>query len=905
MNYIDTLMQVARGEQDASAPGVQLAAQAERARRMTQRVVLPYIPNCPPKIAFIGECVGPDELRDGKPFAGRVEQELRRWCVAAGVNLDDCYLDNVYPFERADDLSAAEKEDAREACVERVVMACLQSSALLVPLGEEALTAFESRYAGILKYRGSILTLRGMRAMPMLNPASVLRKTQWRRRCLLDMQEVARIAREGWHVQQFDHTLVWVDQEEEQTNKKLQKHIEILANLSARPEEAEVLMAIDIETAALDGRITCIGFSSCEFISKTYQWPHNSDTSLRAQLIRELVKALCESPCRKVLHNGLYDAWWLKRYAGINVVNWQVDTMGMAQVVCPTDNISLEYLTSLLPERPIPYYKDEGKDHFGHAPKDETGWRQLMTYCGRDAIATLRVYSMLNDRFDAAQMWDVYYDNYPSKFAPMLDLMLEGVDVDAEAQAQAREFFLRESRTARDALTPYNGGEPLFTLTTQRDKRVWSALQAQGRFYVVNNIGIPKTTHTYYSEAEINKALAAIDAKIVSHAKLKTLLYDKLNLPLQTKKRVNKEETPTSDNLTLRKLMLEHPDNLQAQEVLRLAIQAGKQHKLAEFCYENKLDVDGRFRFSLKFTPETGRFASSKAPNGRGGNSQNQPHIKEIRSLFLPDPGHVILKIDMSQIESRICFLYTRDPELVRLAQLRSTEWDGHSENAVTLGLVDSPIGVPYAQRQLAKKVVHGAQRNMQAETLQDNLLKDSDVEKEVVLPSLEECAELLESYHRRYPAIRESFFEETRRKMQTGRWLTNSWGRRWGLPYEDLDEEAMRRAFSFLLQSEAADLINRQGFVPMWHWLRYVKTDSRILLHIHDELVFSCPADQVWSIAEQVRWYIEEPHRICDVDFSAPIEYGVGSSWAVSKEWKELPSRDEMVAYAQDCVRR
>jgi len=893
VSYVDELMRVARGEQDVSAEAVQAAAKEEREQRMVTRRVSPQVPKGPIKFAFIGERPGKWALTAGTPFVGHEGDELRHWCAAAGINLRECYLDYVYPFEG--DVDEEGKATAQCLFLDRITNVLLKQTTpcVVLTLGDEALKTNKA-LSDALKRRGSVYPTVSDYLMPLLDPTKVAKKTQWRRRCILDLQEAVRIAEEGWHAPQFMHRLVLLDDRENPADR-LAYDLECFRELGNLPG---LRLAIDIETAALDDRITCVSFCWGDDASLVYQWPQDdNDNRVKSQLIRETIKMFCESPCQKVLHNGLYDAWWLKRYAGIDLVNWKLDTMGMAQVVCPTDNISLEYMTSLLPGRPIPYYKDEGKDHFQRAPKDEAGWRQLMTYCGQDAIATLRVYEMLSEQTEAMDLWDFYNENYPPKFAPMLDLMLQGVWIDQVKQAQARDQFLLESRTARDALTSYNDGEPLFTLMTKRDQLVYEAFQRDACI-----APIAKTAKTIYTLDEIQKSLDVIHSKTVSQAKLKTLLYEKLGLPQQLKRRAGGEETPTSDNLTLRKLKLEHPENQKAQEVIDLAIKSSKAHKLAEFCYESKNDHDGRFRYSLKFTTETGRFASSKAPNGRGGNSQNVPHIQELRSQFLPDPGHVILAVDMSAIEARICFLYTRDPELVRLAQARPSEYDQHSENAVLLGLATDVKNVPYQARQLAKKIVHGAQRNMQAQTLQDNLLKDADLEKEVILPTLEQCEGYLETYHQRVPAIRGVFFEETRRRMQTKRWLVNSWGRRWGLPHEDLNEEAMRRAFSFYLQSEGADLINRQGFVPMWEWLRAEQRRARILLHIHDELVFSCPPTDVWQVAGAIQRLIEAPHRICGVDFVAPIEYGVGATWAVTKEWKELPSRDEMTEYAISC---
>jgi uracil-DNA glycosylase family 4 len=901
---LEHLFQLATGE--LSRADAEAAIEAERQVELRQPVP-PYIPE-QIQVAFIGEAPGEEEVRAGRPFVGRAGDELRHWCELAGVDFSKAYLDNVYPYFNAESFVSLHIDvQPYVQAVQRRLIEVQQriegQHLVVVLLGNLAMRAFLG-YEGVLSRRGSVYTMgtSAVRYISMLNPAAVLRNQSWRRRCIFDMQKVRRLIEEpSYTPPQLTHHLIWCEGDTEPKAWKA-----VLGLFWSTQNTPPPVVAVDIETAALDDRITCVGFSWDTAESVTLQWPLDDDVGAKANWIREKVKQLCESPAVKVLHNGLYDAWWLKRYAGIEVTNWQYDTLGMAHALYSGDGLSLEYLTSIYTD--IPYYKNEGKDHFGHAPTTSGDWEQLMTYCGRDAVATRQVWWKLHGELLQAGLLDFYLENYPEKFGPMLDLMLRGVRMDNLKRRELRIDSLSEAVRARDALMPYNDGEPMFRFDTKRDEKVWHIAQAvkdKGSFE--GELFIRKTANTYYKQEEILKSLQTLRDKTVSNHKLQTLLYDKMGLPIQYERRSSGTETPTTNDLTLRKLRIEYGEaRPEVAEVIKLVSSHRKAHKIAEFCSDSAVDDDGRFRFSLGLNPYTGRFSSSRSPKGIGKNAQNQPRDKRVRRLFLPEEGHILLKVDMSQVEARICFVYTGDPELIRLAQLRPGEYDQHSENAVICGLAKSADAVPGPARQTAKKVVHGAQRNMQAPTLLDSLLKDADLDDEdLIIPTLAECEAALEAYHRRYPAIRGRFFEETRREAQESRMLVNSWGRRWPFQYEDIDDELMRKAFSFYLQSECADLINKQGFVPMHRWLRQLGGEARLMLHAHDELVFSCPLNRVWMVAKAVRDMLECPHTIRGVDLSVPIEFGLGSSWAVDYEWKELPAIWEMEDAASEILSR
>lgn len=136
-----------------------------------------------------------------------------------------------------------------------------------------------------------------------------------------------------------------------------------------------------------------------------------------------------------------------------------------------------------------------------------------------------------------------------------------------------------------------------------------------------------------------------------------------------------------------------------------------------KFYRPSVVDRDGRFRASYHFTPPTLRFSSSKNPMGTGHNGQNMP--RDARDHFLPDKGHVFMPLDLSQAESRVVYMLTGEPELIRLARLPPWEYDDHQAIAdliedilVTEGIVGDDDGDPKAvakkKRYFGKQTNHG-----------------------------------------------------------------------------------------------------------------------------------------------------------------------------------------------------
>jgi len=251
-----------------------------------------------------------------------------------------------------------------------------------------------------------------------------------------------------------------------------------------------------------------------------------------------------------------------------------------------------------------------------------------------------------------------------------------------------------------------------------------------------------------------------------------------------------------------------------------------------------------------------------------------------------------LMKLDLSQVEGRIVYMLTRDPHLVAEAQSKPWEYNMHESNAKLIFKIKE---VNKDQYYLGKKAVHGAQRAMTGYRLSDELLKEGYVRTQ------DECDWMLLQYHTAKPAIQEIYFAETRQKVWNERSLTNSWGRTIKWRYERWDMELYKEAYSWMPQSEAAELLNQWGLIPTWNYIQEHKLKSKICAQVHDELLIETNVQEAWYVAECFRWYIERPRDYSGNQLIVPVTLAVGKNWAGDYEWKKFPTKDEFGAKVKE----
>jgi DNA polymerase I len=275
--------------------------------------------------------------------------------------------------------------------------------------------------------------------------------------------------------------------------------------------------------------------------------------------------------------------------------------------------------------------------------------------------------------------------------------------------------------------------------------------------------------------------------------------------------------------------------------------------------------------------PRTGRvhthYAQAVAVTGRL--SSNDPNLQNIpiktaegrrvREAFIAPPGHKIASADYSQIELRIMAHISGDEALLRAFR---EGMDVHRATAAEVFSV-APGDVSSEQRRYAKVINFGLIYGMSSFGLARNLGIDNTAAKNYI-----------QRYFERYPGVKE-YMDETRLSAKSKGYVETVFGRRLYLPEINSPNGprrggAERAAINAPMQGTAADLI-KLSMVKVQDVLDAEKRRTKMIMQVHDELVFEVPEDEV----EWVR--TEIPRIMASVaELKVPLlaEIGIGENW-------------------------
>ena len=363
------------------------------------------------------------------------------------------------------------------------------------------------------------------------------------------------------------------------------------------------------------------------------------------------------------------------------------------------------------------------------------------------------------------------------------------------------------------------------------------------------------------SLAEAIRATAADpDLNIDSPKQLGELLFGKLGLDPSAKKTSTGQYS--TDEKTLLKVIDAHP-------VVRQILEYRAWAKLKS-TYVDKLPqcidpLDGRVHttFAQALT-ETGRLSSSDP------NLQNIPirteRGKMIRAAIVPrDADHVLVSADYSQIELRIMAAMSGDETMLDAFAHGA---DIHRETAARVYDVMPPL-VTDDMRRKCKMVNFGIIYGISAFGLSQRLQ----------VPR-REAADLIETYFRLYPKIR-AFMDTAIAKARETGYAVTALGRRRTL--RDISsrnatarQSAERDAINTPVQGTAADLI-KIAMVKVDRAFKTAGLQSKMILQIHDELLFDTPRGEVEQVKEIVK---REMEGAMDLGVPLDVSVGVGNNW-------------------------
>lgn len=340
---------------------------------------------------------------------------------------------------------------------------------------------------------------------------------------------------------------------------------------------------------------------------------------------------------------------------------------------------------------------------------------------------------------------------------------------------------------------------------------------------------------------------------------LQEILFQRLELPV---KRKTPKGAPSTAEDVLAELADEHA---LPQMILDWRALAKLRSTYTERLPERINAQTGRVHTSYhQAVAATGRLSSSEP------NLQNIPirrtEGRRIREAFIAPDGHKLIAIDYSQIELRLMAHFSGDDSLINAFV------DGRDIHRTTAAEVWGleMDAVTDDQRRAAKAINFGLIYGISAFGLARNLGIGRD-----------EAANHIDTFFNRYPGVR-AFMDACKTSARDNGYVETLYGRRLYLP--DINSRnqsarmgAERVAINAPLQGTAADLI-KHAMIDIDRWIRDEELPVRMIMQVHDELVFEAPADAADDLAKALADRMTQVGS--DLDVPLVAEAGIGDNW-------------------------
>jgi DNA polymerase I len=279
--------------------------------------------------------------------------------------------------------------------------------------------------------------------------------------------------------------------------------------------------------------------------------------------------------------------------------------------------------------------------------------------------------------------------------------------------------------------------------------------------------------------------------------------------------------------------------------------------------------------------PETHRVHTSyaMASTSTGRLSSNEPNLqnipvrtedgRRIRTAFVATPGHKLISADYSQIELRVL------AHVADIPQLKKAFADGHDIHAIT---ASEMFNVPLSQmdatvRRRAKAINFGIIYGISAFGLANQLGI-----------SRQEAGDYIRTYFKRFPGIKD-YMDSTKKFARDNGYVETVFGRRMHFPRiasTNPSERAFleRASINAPIQGTAADII-RRAMIRMMPELETERLGARMLLQVHDELIFEVPVDEVEKTLPVVRRVMEKaPEPAAQLSVPLKVDARAANNW-------------------------
>ncbi len=351
---------------------------------------------------------------------------------------------------------------------------------------------------------------------------------------------------------------------------------------------------------------------------------------------------------------------------------------------------------------------------------------------------------------------------------------------------------------------------------------------------------------------------AGAEFNVNSNPQLREILFEKLDLPIIKRTKTG----PSTDASALEELAA------RGHTLPRLLLEYRQLEKLRS-TYVDSLPklvnpTTGRIHTSFNQTvAATGRLSSSHP------NLQNIPIRSEtgrqIRKGFIPEEGHLFLTADYSQIELRILAHFSGDPAFVSAFR---EGIDIHRQTASVIFAV--PIDQVTDDQRARAKTINFATLYGQSEF---SLARQLGI-------SREKAADFISGYFKRFSGVR-SFLDRQIDMAREKGYVETLSGRKRYIPELEsrnwnVQQFGQRVAQNTPIQGSAADLI-KAAMIQIYNELRQQTLSGKLLLQVHDELVFEVPESELDSFQKMVVSHMEHAMELA---VPLKVDVGIGASW-------------------------
>ena len=367
---------------------------------------------------------------------------------------------------------------------------------------------------------------------------------------------------------------------------------------------------------------------------------------------------------------------------------------------------------------------------------------------------------------------------------------------------------------------------------------------------------------------ELGKKMAKLEAKahelaggpfnLGSPKQLQEILFEQQGLPVIRK-------TPKGQPSTAEDVLAELANDYELPAVI------------IDYRGVSKLKSTYTDKLPLMINERTGRIHTSyhQAVAATGRLSSTDPNLqnipirteegRRIRRAFVAPEGHVLLAADYSQIELRIMAHLSADKGLLGAFE---KEQDVHQATAAEV-FETALEDVTPDQRRSAKAINFGLMYGMSA----FGLAKQLGI-------SRGEAQEYVDLYFERYPGVKK-YMDDIRAQAGEKGYVETVFGRRLYLPEINARnaqrrQYAERSAINAPMQGTAADIIKR-AMIDVHEWLGSKRPGARMIMQVHDELVFEVEKDKLDAVTSGVRRLM---NAAADLKAPLKVDIGVGASW-------------------------